>query len=290
MNLEKSRLHSIKDSPFYLLKGKGKFSELLFVQWESLNSLLSNKNSYKVFINKAGREIQYPQGELKRIHKRIATLLARIKAPSYLTSTKGFSYIDNAKMHIGPVKLVKTDIAKFYPSTTFQMVYEMFIKLFKCAGDIADMLAKICCFNQRHIPTGSTLSGKIAFLSAKNMFDEIERLVILHNCILSIYVDDITVSGNKANGKLLWEVKKIIKKHGYSTKRQKSKLYKEYQPKTITGAVIKEWDLLLPNRRHKKIWETTKEYRQTQDKGQRINIKNRLDSMVREANKILLAS
>ena len=223
-NLKKqNKLHSIKDSPFYLLRGKGQFEKLLFIKWDFVDTLLAKTNTYRVFKTHTGREIQNPLGEMKRIHKRIAGLLARIQMPDYLTSKKQSSYIDNAKMHIGALKTVKTDISKFFPSTTFQMVYQMFLDVFQCAKDIAAKLAKICCFKQEHVPTGSHLSGSIAFFSAKKMFDQIEQIAITHNCILSVYVDDITISGDKANGELLWEVRRTIKNYGYSTGRKKSK-------------------------------------------------------------------
>lgn len=177
MSLKKvNKLYPVEDSPFYLLKGKGQFEKLFSVKWTSLDALLSSKGFYRVFINEAGREIQYPIRSMARIHRRIAELLARIQVPNYLVSPrKVFSYIDNAKMHIVKKKLVKTDISKFYPSITFQMVYQMFLEIFQCAKDIAIILAKICCFEQKHLPTGSPLSGRVAFFSAKKFLMKLNK-------------------------------------------------------------------------------------------------------------------
>ena len=47
----------------------------------------------------------------------------------------------------------------------------MFLHDFECAEDIAHRLADICCYKQLHLPTGSPVSGRIAFFAAKHMFD-----------------------------------------------------------------------------------------------------------------------
>jgi hypothetical protein len=291
MSLKKlNKLYPIKDSPFYLLKGKSQLEKILSVKWEALNFLLSNKASYRVFVNETGREIQTPVKEMRRIHDRIAELLRRIELPTYLTSRKGLSYIDNAIIHKDSKSVAKTDISKFYPSTTLNMVYKMFLEEFLCAKDIAFMLAKLCCYECCHLPTGSPLSGRIAFFAAKKMFDEIEQLAAKHNCILTIYVDDITVSGAEVNGELLWEIRQIISKHGFIAARKKSKIYYNGCPSTVTGVVIKASNLLLPNKRHKKIWEASKDYKHMPDNKLKQEFKNKLDCMRREANKILLLS
>ncbi len=290
MSSKKSnKIYPIKDSPFYLLKGKSQLERVLSIKWESLNLLLSDKASYRIFANESGREIQTPVNGMRRIHDRVAELLKRIELPNYLTSRKGLSYIDNAIIHKDAKNLLKTDISKFYPSTTLNMVYQMFLDVFLCAKDIAFMLAKICCY-ECHLPTGSPLSGRVAFFAAKKMFDEIEQLTAKYNCTLTIYVDDITVSGAEVNGELLWKIRQIINKHGFIAARKKSKIYYNGCTSIVTGVIIRGSNLLVPNKRHKKIWEASKEYKHMPDNKLKQELKNKLDCMRREANKILLLS
>lgn len=247
--------YPLQQSPLFRLKGIGQFENILGVQWDSIDNLLSPRN-YRVWLNEKKREIQQPTGWLAHVHKRIGNLFARIELPDYLYSQKGRSYVDNARQHIGLTPLVKTDIYKFYPSTTRKMVFRMFLIDFECAEDIAHQLANICCYRQEHLPTGSPLSGRVAFFAAKHMFDEIEALTIREQCSMTAYVDDITVSGLAANKKLLGEIRQIISHHGFKTKQKKSRTYFPTSAKTVTGTIIVGTELRLPNERHRKIWES----------------------------------
>lgn len=284
-----NKRYCIEDSPFYLIKGKNQLASLLYIKLDELDELLKI-NSYNVFCSK-GREIQSPKkcSKMKKLHDRINNLFARIEVPDYLISPrKGMSYIDNAKKRIGAEYLIKTDISKFFPNTSFHLVKKMFLDIFKCAVDIATILAKICCYEQKHIPTGSSLSSRIAFFSAKNMFDEIEAVCTKNNYTLSVYVDDITMSGNNLNRNLFNEVKDIINKYGYLHNIKKTRYYAgKNQSKVVTGVVIKGDKVFLPNKRHKKIWELKQEYDKTSDIYRKHVINNRLICMKREASKII---
>jgi hypothetical protein len=241
-------------SPLYRIKGKSQFEKQLGVNWDAIDKLISSDN-YHVWSNKKGRELQNPLGWLAYVHKRIGKLLARVELPDYLYSRKGRSYVDNAKQHVGTSLLIKTDIHKFYPSTTWQMVYRLFTFDFECAADIASRLADICCYRQEHLPTGSTLSGRVAFFVAKPMFDEIAALADRSGCKMTVYVDDVTISGEGATKELLWEIRKVVHRHGYRTMRAKSKSYASTSVKAVTGTIIVGHDLRLPNERHRKIRE-----------------------------------
>ena len=244
--------YPLHQSPLYRLRGKGQFEHVLGIQWNAIDKLLSPDN-YRVWLNKKGREIQQPLGWLADVHGRIGKLFARIELPDYLYSQKGRSYADNARQHVGTMPLIKTDIHKFYPSTTGQMVYRMFAVDFGCAKDIAHRLADICCYRQEHLPTGSTLSGRIAFFSARPMFDDIADLAASEQCRMTVYVDDVTVSGPTATKKVLGKIRQIVSRHGFRTKEQKSKTYAPTSAKPVTGTVISRDELRLRNERHRKI-------------------------------------
>ncbi|WP_322055914.1 reverse transcriptase family protein [Burkholderia cenocepacia] len=250
--------YALHQSPLYRLRGKGQFEKVVGVAWSAVSKLLAS-DCYRVWENDKGREIQQPIGWLGQVHGRIGKLLSRIELPDYLYSQKGRSYADNARQHVGSTPLIKTDIHKFYPSTTRQMVYRMFLVDFMCAEDIAHRLADICCYRQEHLPTGSALSGRVAFFAARHMFDDIAELAESEQCRMTAYVDDVTISGPAATKKLLGEVRKVVSRYGYKTKQKKSKTYAATSVKVVTGAVVVERELRLPNERHRKIWRTKQE-------------------------------
>lgn len=258
MKLSKNNKYLIDQSPLFKLKGKLQFETLLNIKWEQCEPVNLNKK-YRIKID-GKRTYQIPSGFLVAIHNKIAKLLKKIIKPPYLHSTKGKSYITNALQHIGEHCLIKTDICKFYPSTTFEMVYQLFLKDFKCAKDIAYKLASLCCYNQKHLPTGSPLSNEIAFLCAKKLFNEIESSLLNINpkLIMTVYVDDICISGSGATKRLLTDIRKRIAAYGYKTKNSKSRTYPAQTVKLVTGAIVSDTKLFLPNKQHKKIKELRK--------------------------------
>ncbi|MBX3660586.1 MAG: RNA-directed DNA polymerase [Ramlibacter sp.] len=234
------------------MRGKGKFETVLGVQWDAVPKLLDIKH-YRVWINEKGREIQAPHGWLAQVHRRIGELLGRIELPDYVYSQKGRSYADNARAHRGETPLVKTDISRFYPSVTRQAVFRMFVDDFECAVDVAHRLADVCCYKQAHLPTGSALSGRVAFFSKRHMFDEIADAAQGVGCKMTAYVDDVTISGAAATKSLLGTVRQTIGRHGLRTQGRKSKTYASGAAKSITGAVVVRDEVRLPNTRHLNI-------------------------------------
>jgi hypothetical protein len=280
----KHKRYPIHQSPLYRIKGRGQFQSVLNVNWNDSKKLLSSDN-YKVWINDDGREIQKPIRWLNAVHLRLGKLLSRIELPDYLYSQKGKSYADNARAHIGDTPLVKTDINKFFPSTSWQMVYKLFKEDFKCASDVSHVLADICCYEQAYLPTGSPISGRVSFFAAKHMFDELAKLASAHNCTITVYVDDVTLSGEKATKTLLGEARKIISKYGYKTKQRKSRTYASKKPKPVTGAIVATDNLRLPNNRHKKIWET-RNMLKTADPTEKHQLQLSLRGRLQEAKQI----
>lgn len=279
-------LYPIHQSPLFRLLGKNQFRKIIGVEWDAIPKLLEREN-YRVWTTEKGREIQAPKGWMAAIHARIAVLLSRIELPDYLYSRKGRSYADNAQQHIGPHPVAKTDISKFYPSTTRAMVVDLFKKDFQCAEDVAHRLADICCYGGKHLPTGSPLSGRMAFFAGKHMFDEVAKLAATSDCTLTVYVDDITLSGPVASKALLSDVRRIVRRHGFKTEQRKSKTFAAGAAKIITGAVATKEGLRLPNDRHRKIWLARKGLQGTESTLDRIRAQRELRGRLQEAKQIL---
>lgn len=278
------KLYPIDQSPLYAVKGLGQLEQALQAHLQV--ALDANKaSSYRVFVNDKDREIQAPRGALNRIHRRIAALLARIETPDYLYSKRGRSHLDNAGAHRRQPELLKTDIKEFYPGTTHAMVTRMFRRHFHCANDVSRMLADVCCFNG-FLPTGSSLSGFVAFWCTKDMFDELHLLASSKGLVITVFADDITISGHGATSKLLWRARQIIHKHGRTTKRKKSRSYGASQAKPVTGAILRDGKMLLPNSQHLKIRTTRQKLAACDDLVAFDGLLNRLAGQLTNASTI----
>ena len=83
------------------------------------------------------------------------------------------------------------------------------------------------------------------------MFDEIADLAKARGLTPSCYVDDLTVSGLRANKDTLFEMRKIITRHGL--KSHKGHVFTASQPKVVTGVCNTPSGARVPNKLHLKI-------------------------------------
>jgi len=187
-------------------------------------------------------------------HKRLARLLSRIEVPDYVHSKKGHSYVSNALAHANNTPIAKTDISKYFTSTSFAHIQRLFTEDLRCPKDVAWYLSKVCTFNG-YIPTGSQISNPLAFLANRPMFDRIHDYAREQRCVMTLFQDDIVISGAAASKRMLNDVLMEIRRSGLraSPKRKKTKTYPASAVKVITGVIVKGKSTTLPNRRRKLI-------------------------------------
>lgn len=248
--------HLERDSVFFKLMSKRRLAEVLFTSSSNLRELTGSKDRYSEFQKpKASggfREIEAPDGDLKRIQTRIADLLARIAPPEFLFApVRGRSYVDNAARHRGSRQFHKLDIADFYPSCTASRVAWFFRTRMGCSPDVTAMLVRLTTRNG-HLPQGSPCSPILAYFAYVDMWHLINERASEVDARASIYVDDIEISGVKFCGNTIWDIKAIVTKFGFRLRDDKeAKSFN--RPVLITGVVVHGEKVLLPNSQHKKM-------------------------------------
>lgn len=244
-------MYPLHQSPLYKLRSKKRLANLLGLTTARLTSIASSDNYARFDVSASGdkkRAVEHPKGQLSRVHDKLLVLLARVEVPDYLHSArKGRSYVTNARSHIGSHHVAKLDIRKFFPSTTFPYVYRFFAKELRQQPDVAWLLTKLVTCDG-HIPTGSPISSLLAFHVHRRLFDEIDRIAKNLEVRMTCYVDDITLSGPKATKRLLWELALIVRNHGLQA--HKSRTFAPDRPKLVTGAIVLQSGIRLPNARH----------------------------------------
>lgn len=284
--------HSLDQSPFYKLKSKARLSLILQAPQKELRFHSTSLTGYAEFdlISDKGkkRHIQTPKPALRRIHNRIEDLLSRIEPPWFLfCPVKGRSYISNACQHLDSGEVVKLDIKDYFPSTHAARIFWFFNTKLKCSPDVAGILTSICACDG-HLTTGSPLSPVLSFWSHWDMWEKINGLTKEHDCIISVYVDDVTISGPRVPERLIWSIKQEIFRHGL--RYHKERRFNQDGAKLITGVVIKGGELRLPNKQHLKIHNLRKKCSGFQEPEKRIKIKNQLRGCLNQANQVLLAN
>ena len=251
-----SARYELTMSPLWRLRSIHLLAKYLRITVADLKQL-SKDSTYHCFIDETKplkpRDIQEPTGMTMRVHYRLVRLLDSIKRPNFLHSaTRKRSNITNADAHRGGENIISTDIQKFYESTTFTHVKEFFYKELFWAHDLAKLMAKICTIDG-HLPTGSCLSPLMSYFVHRQMFADIEKQCVAKDLVVTLYVDDVTISGKQANKKLLLEIKKTISKRGLFA--HKDKVISNGHPAVVTGIIVSGDKLLLKNSQHKSIVE-----------------------------------
>lgn len=265
--------HPIENSAFYKLTSKNVLYKLLGVPKEEVIRLLVDPDRYNEFqdltnIDKP-RAIQKPKKALDVVQSRIASLICRIEVPEYLESgRKGRSHVTNAIAHVSPnntsVAFLTTDIRSFFPSTTVVMVYNFFRSTLRCSHAISDILSNLCTC-RGFVPTGSRISMPIAFWANYPMFLELDKLCEKHNIRMSVYVDDLTFSGNNINTLFLACVRKIIIRHGHEPHPDKTKLYARNDVKIVTGVAVVDNSITATNKQHLKLYQEIEAWKAIKD-------------------------
>lgn len=301
------QFHKLEDSALFNVRTRKKLADILLCSPTHLKSVNAIEARYKKrwkpkdsdtapwltqppAAEQAGnyRPIDIPVDPLKKLQTRIANLLSRIEPPAFLCSpVKGVSYVDNAKRHVNSRAFWLLDIADYFPSCTADRVAWFFNTVMKCAPDVTAVLVSLVTDNGR-LPQGSPCSPILAYFSNKKMWDDVAEAVANAGCILSVYADDITLSGAHVPGALVWQVKQIIVKNGFKLKREKE-VSLVGSPADITGVIVRNGMLKLPNRQLKKLAEIKKLQKLTTDKLLSIKLENQIKGRLSQRRQIELA-
>ncbi|MGE3622346.1 MAG: reverse transcriptase family protein [Bdellovibrionales bacterium] len=259
--MTKTSGYNLSSSPFYKMTNVKRLAKLLGVTSETLENIANSKNNYEEWDDvKQGkvRHIEAPRPKLKSIQKKISKLLTKIEPPAYLfCPAKGRTYFENAEIHVGSMVIRKLDIKAFFQSTAPAAVIRFYSQTMKCAPHIAALLTKLTIFNN-HLPTGSPLSPIMSYFAYRDMWDEIEQVVLTNGKKISLWMDDLIISGQSVPEKLMWSIKKII--HNTGLRYHTGKKSRSYFSGTgeVTGLIVTPKGIVAPHRTHIKIWKEAK--------------------------------
>ena len=248
--MRKNKSYDLNQCALYKCKTKKKLFQLIQTTPAKYAELLVATDLYKPLQKKKKdgtlRQVKAPRGDLKRIQKRISELLMRVKTPSYLKSpVRGVSNINNAASHRGKAAFHLLDVEDFYPSCTANKVAWLFNNVLECSPDVTAILVKLTSLDGV-LPAGSPASPPLAFWAYKDMWDTIDLLSRENGCTVTVYVDDITISGDKVPGSLVYAIKECLAHHGHRYKKAKE-VSQIQSPVVITGVVVRDQNLLMPN-------------------------------------------
>lgn len=224
------------------------------------------------------RLIEAPRPDLKMVQRRIADLLHRVAPPDYLFSpVRGKSYIDNALIHKDASTVKLLDVNDYFGNCLGKSIYTFFRRHLRCQPDVAYLLAGLTCRNG-HLPQGSPASPILSFYSAIDMWNEINTLVEDANCIMSLYVDDVTISGEVIPEKLIYQAKGVLHRYGHDYSKRKERR-KHNSLAEVTGVMVGSGRASVPHRHYRKLLDARQAMREAPDVEVRARAKARALSL-----------
>lgn len=284
--------YPLNQSPFYRLRRARRLAEILELDRASLDKLIGETDSLyreKEVISDRGklRKTEMPRGNLRKTHDRIATLLARIQPPDFLfCPVKGRSYVSNAAMHKAGRVIRSLDIKDYFPSTPSRRVFWFFKNIMQCSPDVSAILAKIVCRNGR-LPTGSPASPILAFYAFWDLWTGLAKIAKDAQCTMTVYMDDVTVSGQRVPDSLIWRMKRQI--HGSGLRYHKERKYLN-QSSVVTGVVIRDGLLSLRNGQHRRFYDVKKQLATTHDTDRVLSLKRTLRGILSQRKQVQTAN
>lgn len=259
----KSQTHEISQSPLYKLRSRSKLARMLGVSIGELRRLSVGPNRYRErdIPKRSGgsRHIEDPIRPLKIVQARLARLLGLITPPEYLyCPVKRRCYVTNAAQHANNRVVRSLDVKKYFPSTSARRVFWFFLRVMRCERDVAGLLTGIATYEE-HLPTGSPLSPIMAFFAHHDVWEAIAAFCKARGYVLTVYVDDCTISGERVPKRDLWVVKQLI--HGAGLRYHKEKAFID-RPAEITGVIAFRGQLTPPNRQMKKLRQARTRFEQ----------------------------
>lgn len=284
------------DSPLYKLSNRKRMLIILKMTAEESAStrrkrvynLFETEDKYKSelpALQHKARQIQSPEAVLKRVQTRLANLLGRIELPDYLHSArKGHSYKSNARAHAFGHSVARIDIKKFYERAHASYIQKYFLEELKCSQDVAHRLTELVSYDRR-LPTGSPASPIISFLAYRPMFDELHALATSMGLTMTVYVDDVVVSGPGIASHFIQPAQAIVSRFGL--RAHKFSTTCAGLPMVITGLQQTADGESAPPKRFRKIRALETELRRTTDLKHKAVLLKGLIGQYREGRELI---
>ena len=207
--------------------------------------------------NHRTRQLNSTKIELKRIQKRILTLLmSHVEIPPYaFGGVPKKDNIKNAKYHQGNKYIFTTDLRSFFPSISHNSVFEVYCNN-GYSPNVARILTKLTTYKYQ-LPQGVPTSTLLALLAFKPAGDKLYDYALLHNLKFSIFVDDITISSKVDFKQLVPDILDIIVSAGYKISHNKTH-YSTKNP-IITGIKCQNNRIKLSQSTYKRISKLPKD-------------------------------
>lgn len=206
--------------------------------------------------NGTRRIINAPSPEIKAIQAYILrTYLENISISQYAHGFKiGKGIRSNAQMHMTKKYILSIDIKEFFPSISSFMIKGVFKSLPGIDGESAELLTKICTFEEK-LPQGGVTSPYLSNIIFKEIDETIARSCNIEGIVYTRYADDLTFSHDDIDKLILIfkKVEPIINTAGFVLNPKKTRILSGKNRKAVTGVILNEKGRMTVGRKRKRL-------------------------------------
>ncbi len=208
--------------------------------------------------NGNSRSIHAPIPEIKKLQKKLATLLQALHVPKL--SSHGFladrSVKTNALPHTKKKFVFNIDLKDFFETVHFGRVKNLFMsRAVGAPHNVATVMAHLCCFNGR-LAQGAPTSPIISNMICLKLDAQLQALAHKEKCHYTRYADDITFSFTCSKNKLPKDIlvyseldaisagkglEIIIEANGFKINPDKTRVRHKSQRQLVTGLTVNDF-------------------------------------------------
>lgn len=159
---------------------------------------------------------------------------------------RGRSALGNATIHAGQPVVIRVDIANFYPSVNNDRVFACLRKHLGFGTEVSSIVTRLTTF-QRRLPQGAPTSPAIGNLALLDIEPELRVIADELGLELSVFVDDIVVSGLGAE-RAIPSILDVVEKAGFRAKRKKIQVCRTSDRQEVTGYLVNKFPSLARHR------------------------------------------
>ena len=234
MDMEEYRLHLLALKPQYNV-----FS-------------IPKKNGEKRLIEDPDDDLQSAQSKLNYFLQSVYYFIKTPAAYGFVTVAKNDpdprNILTNAQRHLGSSYMFNADLKDFFHQVTFEKVCTLLKKpVFNLMDDAVEIISKITTFKGR-LPMGAPTSPVLSNFATIDLDKKLLELSQWANWTFTRYADDFTFSSPSPFSET--DIAKIIQitaSEGFEFNPKKFKTYAPQQQKIVTGLVLKENTVALPD-------------------------------------------
>ncbi|MDF3130486.1 reverse transcriptase family protein [Kiritimatiellaeota bacterium B1221] len=185
------------------------------------------------------RNIEAPNDDLKKVQRNILKhVFNKVQIDPAFYGVTGTCMVDAIRMHCQKPLIISMDVQNFFPSVTREEIRHALLTR-GMSKEVVKVIARLTTYQNR-LPQGAPTSPILAALVLQPKVREILNMLDPFGAVnVSVYVDDITISGPQGLKRFIKPITNMIEDGPFSVHPGKTKKMYPQDPPVVLGVEIR---------------------------------------------------